>query len=411
MKYLTVARNHWKKLSFGAVGLSYGGLVLKEKYDIRCHMRTMSQLISGYTGGTVDPKHVLVVVNPAANNKKAFKMFQKYCEPLLHLAGYSVNVFQTNYVGHAKSYVEELKTLPDAIVVAGGDGTSSEVVTGLLRREQNPCPILILPLGKTNKTIFNVTPSLVTNNEVEYVKRMSEAIIPLVNDSFQYKSVIKFNIINTENDSANSNLKPIYGLHNFSWGVLRDIESIKDKYWYFGRFRHYAAAFLNAFSNDLNWKLSTSFIYSPPCPGCRNCLIPEKQNDEINILRNFVFKNLSRKRNPAEFIENEDCIKCIEGEVDTNQMSVVCRHEEKDLHELETRFFSNFSPGFDFIKNISNITRNALEPSMLFKSREIKLFPKPQDPKSNFCYSIDGEEYEAHAIKMQIIPNAIKLIC
>lgn len=49
-----------------------------------------------------------------------------------------------------------LETPTDAIIVAGGDGTLSDVVTGLMRKYEHnlysvrQCPIGILPLGSTN---------------------------------------------------------------------------------------------------------------------------------------------------------------------------------------------------------------------------------------------------------------------
>lgn len=80
-----------------------------------------------------EPKTVTVILNPNANRKKATKNFEKYCAPILNLAGVYVDVIQTESEGHAKTLMMNLENT-DAIVVAGGDGTLSEVVTGLLRR-------------------------------------------------------------------------------------------------------------------------------------------------------------------------------------------------------------------------------------------------------------------------------------
>jgi len=46
------------------------------------------------------------------------------------LAGISVNVIQTEFEGQARDLVESLDGVVDAIVVAGGDGTVSEVTVG-----------------------------------------------------------------------------------------------------------------------------------------------------------------------------------------------------------------------------------------------------------------------------------------
>lgn len=58
--------------------------------------------------------------------------YDEYCAPILHLGGLAIDVVKTDSEGHARRYVEELGTLPDVILCAGGDGTLSEVVTGML---------------------------------------------------------------------------------------------------------------------------------------------------------------------------------------------------------------------------------------------------------------------------------------
>lgn len=55
-----------------------------------------------------------------------------------------------------RNAIIDLETPTDAIIVAGGDGTLSDVVTGLMRKYENnlqsvkQCPIGVLPLGSTN---------------------------------------------------------------------------------------------------------------------------------------------------------------------------------------------------------------------------------------------------------------------
>ena len=61
---------------------------------------------------------------------------------------------QTEYEGHAKDKAGELKET-NAIVVAGGDGTLGEVITGLLRRDDEKTlssrwPVGIIPVGASN---------------------------------------------------------------------------------------------------------------------------------------------------------------------------------------------------------------------------------------------------------------------
>lgn len=76
-----------------------------------------------------NPRSITVVLNPAANKRKAKTEYEKYCDPLFHLAGISVNLVQTNYEGHAKELMENLPE-NECVVIAGGDGTLCETITG-----------------------------------------------------------------------------------------------------------------------------------------------------------------------------------------------------------------------------------------------------------------------------------------
>lgn len=92
-----------------------------------------------------NPRSITVILNPNANKRKSLDEFENYCAPLLHLAGISVEIVKTESEGHAKTLMESIEGT-DAIVVAGGDGTLSEVVTGLLRRTNEDTTNLV-PLG------------------------------------------------------------------------------------------------------------------------------------------------------------------------------------------------------------------------------------------------------------------------
>ena len=78
--------------------------------------------------------NVTVILNPAASKGGARKKFDKYCAPILHLAGVKVSVMRTERVGEAGDIMEIMKDA-DAVLVAGGDGTLMEAVTGKQRVE------------------------------------------------------------------------------------------------------------------------------------------------------------------------------------------------------------------------------------------------------------------------------------
>ena len=58
--------------------------------------------------------------------------FENYCEPLLHLAGLTVSTVRTEGPSSAKDILAAMEK-SDAVLVAGGDGTLMETVTGFLR--------------------------------------------------------------------------------------------------------------------------------------------------------------------------------------------------------------------------------------------------------------------------------------
>lgn len=327
--------------------------------------------------------------------------FKKYCEPILHLAGYSVTIFKTNYVGHAKSFIEKLNQLPDTIVVAGGQGTSSEVVTGLLRRKEVPCPILLLPLGSKEKSeIYNLSP--IFKGKLEYVKILTNAAISLVENKTHLENVIRYDVIDADN-----NAKPIYGLHRFSWGLLKDITAIRDKYWYFGILRDHAAVFFSAFSSDMNSGFGANFVFTPPCPGCKNCV----ENDAVKK-RSFL-QGLVTSQSKANIVNkinilNENCSKKVHGHVETSQVYITCTKNKEACYEMEAKFIDKLLLGINLLKQGKQIIDDAMDGSLVLRSRTLELYPCDPLPQ-NSSYAIDGEEYATRPIKLSLIQNAIRL--
>lgn len=103
---------------------------------------------------TASPRHVTVILNPNANKKHGKADYEKYCLPLLNLAGLKVSLVITELEGQASDLMEIMQNT-DCVLVAGGDGTVHETITGLMRRKDahvavNQYPIGIAPIGKYN---------------------------------------------------------------------------------------------------------------------------------------------------------------------------------------------------------------------------------------------------------------------
>lgn len=61
------------------------------------------------------------------HHRKSKAVFDKYCAPLLHLAGIKVAVVRTEHEGQARDLMAIMEKT-SAVVVAGGDGTLAEVL-------------------------------------------------------------------------------------------------------------------------------------------------------------------------------------------------------------------------------------------------------------------------------------------
>lgn len=93
-------------------------------------------------------KRVIVIRNPKAGQRQA----RFLARVLTHLAGLGVlsEVWETKHPGHATELAKRASSLspkPDALVVAGGDGTLSEAIDGL---DGDTLPIGIIPTGTAN---------------------------------------------------------------------------------------------------------------------------------------------------------------------------------------------------------------------------------------------------------------------
>lgn len=138
-KLFTTLRNNWKKtIFFSACGAYASTYVVKwHKEDLL--MKEYSLQAREFGRHTITPnerpRKIIVFLNPAAKDGKTKYLLEKHVLPLLHLAGIEVHVVRTEHEGQAKAYMSVLdNNVVDAVVVAGGDGTLSEIVTGLLRR-------------------------------------------------------------------------------------------------------------------------------------------------------------------------------------------------------------------------------------------------------------------------------------
>ncbi|MDO4614104.1 MAG: diacylglycerol kinase family lipid kinase [Lachnospiraceae bacterium] len=91
---------------------------------------------------------VLLIYNPRAGRGVFLQHLSEVIDMFVK-AGYVVEVHPTQAQGEAVDYLSENRIVYDMIIVAGGDGTLDEAVTGILRSGLD-IPIGYIPVGSTN---------------------------------------------------------------------------------------------------------------------------------------------------------------------------------------------------------------------------------------------------------------------
>ncbi|XP_076446337.1 acylglycerol kinase, mitochondrial-like [Babylonia areolata] len=221
-------RNHWKKSTFFTLLSIYGVKYGHDRYEEHLLRRIYCAEAKKYGEEKITltqrPRRVTVFLNPAAQAGKSRKLFEKNAAPILYLAGMEVNVVKTEYEGQVKKFISVLESgETDAIIVAGGDGTLLEAVTGILRKDNKTfhnIPVGVIPVGYTNtfaRLLYGV--------DKGPVRMMADAAMAVVKNVTKKVDVLKV-------DGGEG--KTTFALCGMEIGAYRDAEDRKSRYWYFG---------------------------------------------------------------------------------------------------------------------------------------------------------------------------------
>ncbi|XP_043224034.1 acylglycerol kinase, mitochondrial-like [Amphibalanus amphitrite] len=280
VKTAVVLRNNWKKSVFASLCALYGGNYAVGKYREALYMHEICLEAKAFGDAplptTAKPRHVTVILNPAANDGKCRAMFDKYCGPLLNLAGLKVGIIKTEKEGQAKDIMEIMDNT-DAVIVAGGDGTVAEVVTGLLRRADRAqavqrLPLALIPLGDTSGSATALLPP----GEDSPARRITQATMALVRDTVRPLDAMEVQALETEAEVPG---RPVYLLSNITWGAFRDVQARVSKYWYWGGLKERMAYVFAVFKN-LTWSCNGDMEYTAYCAGCSRCYAEQKQQQQ-----------------------------------------------------------------------------------------------------------------------------------
>ena len=342
-------------------------------------------------------KRITVFLNPAARNGRGRKTFDKNVAPILHLAGFEVRLIKTEREQEAKDYMAVLEEGIDAIVVAGGGGTLSEVVTGLLRRPDadtfSKIPIGFIPMGYTN----TVAQSLFYRGRSD-AEWQFEAAMAVVKGFTQTKDVMQI---------SNEANRSVYMLSKLEKGVMTDIKKRKQKNWYMGGLKHRWAYIRESL---FNWPrvLEGELKYTDPCSGCSTCYVPPPKIP-WKWWHVFLPPQRAEVKDYSNVI-NENCGKVHTESVSTMQLDVELAKDEKN----ETTVLVSLAPKemarTEFIQQGWELEAKKLDGIHEKKilAGEVDFLPKVTEGKEEF-FMLDSEQFEVGPVKVKVQKDKINM--
>lgn len=108
----------------------------------------------------------IIIMNPESGKKRKITTYQEFYD-ILRNYGYETDIILTKARGDAEKIIQGLDNKIDLVIVAGGDGTLNEVVSGNLQRRK-PLVVAPLPMGSTNDvgSMYGLDRSIYENLEI-----------------------------------------------------------------------------------------------------------------------------------------------------------------------------------------------------------------------------------------------------
>lgn len=402
VKVFRTLRNHWKKSTFAVCVLSYGGYWLYGKHCDNVVRREACLVAREFGRQQIAPQEQLrkatVILNPAACGGKANNLFEKNAAPILHLAGVEITIVKTDYEGQAKKLME-LMEHTDMLIVAGGDGTLQEVVTGLLRRPDQETisntPIGFIPLGSHN----SLSPSLhlLSKSKVQDITSATLSILK--------GETVPLDVLQIKGEKE----QPVFALMGLRWGAFRDVAATISKYWYLGPLKTKAAHW---FSTLREWPQVRDVSVSYLAPSLRPPDLPPQKPPRPNLLYRIARRLKNYWNPPVEEppkveepeVWKEQQLSTLELYLQTHNKNPVERRINDSLMICAEP--DNFTVG-DFI----TVGDKKEEDPTVFTKNSTKLEASAcrlhlPEGAGGF-YNIDNEEYEAMPVEVRLLPRKL----
>ncbi|BFZ14885.1 hypothetical protein BsWGS_17924 [Bradybaena similaris] len=420
IKTAQTLRNHWKKSTFFFCVAVYGAKYANDRHNDNQLRRLYCQEAKMYGDEKIQlghrPRRVTVFLNPAAHGGKARKLFEKTAAPILYLAGIEVNVVSTEYEGQVKSFMTVLDTTDtDAVVVAGGNGTVLEAVTGFLRKEDRSfsenIPLGVIPLGSSNLTFRTLF-----GQDTNQVRALAEAAIAVVRAVTHKVDVLKL-------DSGEG--KIIYAMAGLEAGAYRDAEERKTKYWYFGPLKSRWTYLRTAMKEwPPVFKATVSYIEATE----ENMSSSESSEalKPIKYSMGWSFVSFLFGRKPNEVKDADRKAKQLAQDLEDEKHRIIKDVSTVELTVTTTTLASRTNPlkalhmglgpseptktqfikeGWRRIKKSDLEIGSAEDEKMIAKKVHIE--PKVEGQ----WYNIDGESFEAMPVDISLLRNKLNFFC
>lgn len=155
---------------------------------MRYHCLKASEIGDKKISSAVQPKQVTVVLNPAAGKRKSKKLFEKWSEPLLNLAGIKFSIIETQNKTDEIFDMKKILADCDGVAIVGGDGTVEETLAGLVEQGSDnydvssKYPIAIIPTGQENTIAKKIHNKLDYRNQKEFIVKSTMRVISRVSE-------------------------------------------------------------------------------------------------------------------------------------------------------------------------------------------------------------------------------------
>ncbi|NWW20646.1 AGK protein, partial [Falcunculus frontatus] len=406
-KVLAALRNHWKKSTFGACLLGWGGHWLYGKHCDNLLRRAACQEAQVFGNqlipATVPLKKATVFLNPAACKGKAGNLFEKNAAPILHLSGLDVTVVKTDYEGQAKKLLELMENT-DLIIIAGGDGTVQELhanvnlLSSCVQAAFSKIPIGFIPLGKTCTLSQTLYPE--STNQVQHITNATLAILK--------GETVPLDVLQIKGEKE----QPVFAVSGLRWGSYRDAGVKVSKYWYLGPLKTKAAHFFSTFK-EWPQKHQAALMYLGPTERP-----PEEPEEKLS--RPPLYVRLYRRLrsywlSPKEFPQEVAPEDWEELKLSTIELSIATRNRQLDLTRTED--FMDICIEAESVSKGEFVHRGSQkmhDPHMcpegsqcIHASRCILQLPEGTEGS----FGIDNEEYEAMPVEVKLLPRKLRFFC